>query len=331
MIHFLLMLVALCGMALAVGISIFLLQRYLHPDLSPIHQRLLSVKTAGKAEEAGPVSSDYLDMTHLYRDSVYQNEALGQRLEHIRLFRNLRQAMVQAGEKKKPDQYFMTNLVIPFLLFAALGMVTKFFLFFLVGLGISVWGYFSIMLKRQKRFNRIITQMPDALSMMVNALRAGHALPAALNFVSTELSDPIGGEFANMVSDLNLGVPIKEAIGRLLARVDNLPDLCMFSTAVLVQREVGGNLAEVLEKLSYTIRERFKLKGQISALTGQSRLTGYVLGVAPLVLLSGLSILMYGYVKPLWETGLGHLCLVAVFFLQAVGFIVMRKIIDIRV
>ena len=117
----------------------------------------------------------------------------------------------------------------------------------------------------------------------------------------------------------------------MVAKLDTLPDVRMFSTAVVIQREAGGNLAEVLEKLGYTIRERFKLKAQISALTGQSRLTGYVLGGAPALILTFLTVFMYSYVKPLYETDMGHLALGAVVILQCIGFFVMKKIIDIRV
>ena len=102
-------------------------------------------------------------------------------------------------------------------------------------------------------------------------------------------------------------------------------------SAVIIQREAGGNLAEVLEKLGYTIRERFKLKGQIAALTGQSRMTGYVLGAAPILLLSFLTLIMYGYVKPLYESDLGHILLLVILVLQVIGFMIMKKIIDIRV
>jgi tight adherence protein B len=105
----------------------------------------------------------------------------------------------------------------------------------------------------------------------------------------------------------------------------------MFTTAVLIQKESGGNLAEVLDKLSFTIRERFKLKRQISALTGQSRMTGYVLGLAPLFLIIFLSIFMYSYIRPLWETGTGHMLLMIAMMLQIAGFFVMRRIVDIRI
>jgi tight adherence protein B len=133
------------------------------------------------------------------------------------------------------------------------------------------------------------------------------------------------------VRDINLGIPVREALSRLVAKLDTLPDVRMFATAVTIQREAGGNLAEVLENLGYTIRERFKLKGQIAALTGQSRLTGYVLGCAPAGILILLSIFMFDYVSPLYNTAMGHIALVVVVILQSIGFFVMKKIIDIRV
>jgi tight adherence protein B len=130
---------------------------------------------------------------------------------------------------------------------------------------------------------------------------------------------------------MNLGIPVKEAMEKMVGNLDNMPDVKMFCTAVLIQREAGGNLAEILDKLSNTIRERFKLKGQIMALTGQARLTGYVLGCAPLVLLGILSMFFYSYVKPLYETEMGKMLLIVAAVLQVIGFLVMKKIIEIRV
>lgn len=229
------------------------------------------------------------------------------------------------------DRFLIQVIVIPILALLALSVLSGFFSL-LLGVPLIIFGtYGYVLFRRTKRYARFIAQMPDALSMITSALRAGHSFQSALTVVSTEMSDPISSEFASVVRDVNLGIPVKEALGRLVAKLDMLPDVRMFATAVMIQREAGGNLAEVLENLGYTIRERFKLKGQISALTGQSRLTGYVLGAAPVLILLFLSIFMYDYVKPLYETSLGHLALFAAIMLQCMGFFIMKRIIDIKV
>jgi tight adherence protein B len=205
------------------------------------------------------------------------------------------------------------------------------FVLVLAGILFPGLAFAFVEVKRRKRLSKFVIQLPDALGMITSALRAGHSFQSAMSVASTELSDPISTEFALVVRDTNLGIPMKEAMGKMVGRLDALPDVRMFVTAVMIQREAGGNLAEILEKLGYTIRERFKLKGQVSALTGQARLTGYVLGAAPAIIFIGLSLFMYSYVQPLWETLLGHIAIGVVIVMQAIGFFVMRKIIEIRV
>lgn len=330
MVSLLLMGSAAIGSAACVGAAIFFLQRYNNPEPSVIQQRLNQLKE--RNEEGGFVEQEQArKLARLYKDSNYQNAELAKKFEKIPFFIHLRDQMQQAGLATPADKFFITNMLLPMGLFLLLGTVTGIFPICLVGFVIAVISYFYVVFKKKQRLAKLVTQLPDALSMITSSLRAGHSFQSALSVVSTELSDPVAGEFSNMVRDINLGIPVKDAMSRMVLRLDSLPDLCMFSTAVLIQREAGGNLAEVLENLGYTIRERFKLKGQISALTGQSRLTGYVLGGAPAFLLTGLSLFMYGYVKPLWETDMGHFALLVAVILQAIGFFIMRKIVDIRV
>jgi tight adherence protein B len=222
-------------------------------------------------------------------------------------------------------------MMMPMGIMVVLGVVSGFIIISLVGILVPIGAYSLVLFKRSQRYGKFIAQLPDALSMITSALRAGHSFQSALTVVSSEMPNPIAIEFASMVKDINLGIPVRESLARMVLKLDTLPDVRMFATAVAIQREAGGNLAEVLENLGYTIRERFKLKGQIAALTGQSRLTGYVLGGAPAVLLAGLSLFFYPYVQPLYETDMGHLALLIAFILQMIGFFVMKKIIDIRV
>lgn len=331
MLSLVLMLLAFFLMAIGLGVAIFLFQRYNNPEPTAMQKRLMRIKERHQEETPHVDQEKLKKLASLFKDADYQNEKLGKQLEQFSFFMKLKIRLQQAGMATPADKYFMMNMVLPLVVMVAIGLFSGFFVLALVGCIVPVASYSIVLFRRSQRYGKFIAQLPDALSMITSALRAGHSFQSALTVVSTEMPIPIATEFASMVKDINLGIPVRESLARMVAKLDTLPDVRMFATAVAIQREAGGNLAEVLENLGYTIRERFKLKGQIAALTGQSRLTGYVLGCAPVVLLAGLSVFFYTYVAPLYETELGHYALIAAFILQVIGFFVMKKIIDIRV
>ena len=313
--------------ALAVGVSVFFLQGYLNPEPSPVEDRLNRIKAVqADAEQADPTLAR---LSKLY-SAEYSNENLGKFLSKYNYIHDLRKLMHQAGMKMQVDRFVLMFMVAPvgFCIFlgAALGP-----LIMLAGPVIAFCSTLFLKFKRGARFKTLVAQLPDALNLITSSLRAGHAFQSALQVVSTEMPNPIAGEFAILVRDINLGVPIKDALDKMINNLDTLNDVRMFVTAVQIQREAGGNLAEILDKLSYTIRERFKLKGQIASLTGQATLTGYILGGAPIVLLIGLTIFMPTYLDKLYNTDMGRGMLLAGGVMQLIGFFVMRKIIDIRI
>lgn len=326
-----LILVAVLVMSVGIGLAAFFYQRYNNPEPSLLQKRLITLKDHHQEEVASADLDKMKKLAAIFRDTDYHNDKLGKQLEQLNFFLTLKIRLQQAGITTPADQYFMSRMLLPIVIMVPLGVFSGFFVLALLGPIIAAISYGIVMLKRSKRYGKFIAQFPDALAMITSALRAGHSFQSALTVVASEMPEPISTEFFAMVKDINLGIPVKESLARLVAKLDALPDVRMFATAVSIQREAGGNLAEVLENLGYTIRERFKLKGQIAALTGQSRLTGYVLGCAPAVLLTGLSIFFYGYVAPLYETELGHFALLAAIVLQVIGFFIMKKIIDIRV
>ncbi|WP_303673064.1 type II secretion system F family protein [Vampirovibrio chlorellavorus] len=331
MLLLILMLMAFLLMAVGFGAAVFLFQRYANPEPTEVQKRLMMLKQRTVSESQGPAEDQLKKLASLFKEADYQNEKLGAKLERIPFFLTLKIRMQQAGINTPADKYFIMNMLMPVVILTVLALVSGFFMMILLGLIWSVGSYLLVLFKRKQRYAKFIAQFPDALSMITSALRAGHSFQSALTVVASEMPNPIALEFASMVKDINLGIPVRESLSRLVAKLDTLPDVRMFATAVMIQREAGGNLAEVLESLGYTIRERFKLKGQISALTGQSRLTGYVLGGAPAFLLILLSVFFYGYVSPLYETEMGHVALMIAVVLQCIGFSIMKKIVDIRV
>jgi tight adherence protein B len=190
---------------------------------------------------------------------------------------------------------------------------------------------FALVLQRRNaRFTKFDEGLPEALDLMVSALRAGHSLVAALRLVAHESPDPIGGEFRICFDEQNYGLELRTAMENLVTRVPQ-QDLRIVSTAILIQKESGGNLAEVLEKAAYLIRERFKLKRQIRVHTAQGRLTGWILTVLPFVLGFALYIVSPDTMSILWKTQIGIKLLYTSVGMIILGAIVIRRIVNMKV
>ncbi|MGI9455542.1 MAG: type II secretion system F family protein, partial [Aeoliella sp.] len=200
----------------------------------------------------------------------------------------------------------------------------------LVGLCFGMLPFFWLLFRRKSRFKKFAAQLPEALELVARALRAGHSLAAGFHLVSQESSDPIATEFGRVFEEQNLGIPFEEALENLTERIPNL-DLKFFVTAVVLQRQTGGDLAEILDKIGSLIRERFKIWGQVQALTGEGRLSGIVLLALPPVLFVTVYRMNPDYLMLLFTDDLGKKMLIAGVVSQLVGALVIRKIVNIRV
>lgn len=187
-----------------------------------------------------------------------------------------------------------------------------------------------LLYKRKRRLKKFAAQLPEALELVARALRAGHSLAAGFRLVASEMAEPIGGEFGRVFEEQNLGIPFEEALESLTERVPNL-DLKFFATAVILQRQTGGDLAEILDKIGTLIRERFKIWGQVQALTGEGRLSGIVLLALPPLLFVCVYRMNPDYLKLLFTDELGKKMLIGGIVLQFIGALVIRKIVNIRV
>jgi len=190
--------------------------------------------------------------------------------------------------------------------------------------------YFWIGAKRRRRFNTFLGQLPDALELMVRSLQAGHSFSSALQMVATEMPEPIAREFAKTYEEQNLGLNIKSALENLIERVPIL-DLKLCVTAVLIQREIGGNLSEVLRNISHTIRERFRIQGEIRTKSAQARLSGYIVSALPFFLFFWINIVNPAYMKTLYDHPNGIYILGTGMVMQVVGWLIIRKIVDIEI
>ena len=196
------------------------------------------------------------------------------------------------------------------------------------GLGLLPFGF--VLVKRHRRFSSFEKNLPEALDLMVSGLRAGHSLLAAMALVARECPQPVGGEFKICFEEQNYGLEMKAALESLIVRVP-LQDLKITTTAILIQKESGGNLAEVLDKTTYVIRERFRLKRQIMVHTAQGRLTGLILTLLPIALGVGIYFVDPGMISILWHRDIGIKLLWSAAGLIVLGGLVIWKIVDIDV
>lgn len=187
-----------------------------------------------------------------------------------------------------------------------------------------------ILLRRKRRLKQFSVQLPDALELVGRALRAGHSLAAGFDLVSKEMAAPIGPEFGRVFEEQNLGISMEEALESLTDRVPNL-DLKFFATAVVLQRQTGGDLAEILDKIGRLVRERFRIWGQVQALTGEGRLSGIVLLALPPVLFLVVYKLNPEYIMLLFRDPMGKKMLAGALLMQVLGALAIRKIVNIKV
>jgi tight adherence protein B len=181
-----------------------------------------------------------------------------------------------------------------------------------------------------RRLAQFEKQFPDALALLIRALRAGHSLTSGFVMVGKELPDPIGSEFTQVADEVQLGQTTRKALSNLAYRVDSL-DLPFFVTAIAIQQETGSNLAEVLENLAGVMRERFKLLGKVRALTAMGRASANLLAAWPIVTVASLYSVSPDYIEPLWADPAGHTLVMISVAMVCVGYVLCRKMATIRV
>ena len=190
--------------------------------------------------------------------------------------------------------------------------------------------FIFVRITRQKRLAKFNFQIGDALGIMSNSLRSGFSFLQAMDMVRKELPDPISKEFGRTFQEMNLGTPAEEALQNMAERVKS-DDLDLLVTAVLIQRQIGGNLAEVLDNIADTIRERVRIKGQIKSVTAQGRISGLVIGLMPFALAAIMFIISPSYILTLFTSKIGIMLVVGAIFMEFIGVMAIKKIIDIEV
>jgi tight adherence protein B len=200
----------------------------------------------------------------------------------------------------------------------------------LVGALMFTIPFMWLLSKRRQRMKKFASQLPDALELVARALRAGHSLAAGMHVVAEEMPSPIAEEFGRVYDEQNLGINIEDALRSMCERVPNL-DLRFFVTSVAIQRQTGGDLAEILAKAGYVIRERYRILGQVKALTAEGRLSGVVLIALPFVLFLVMLHIKPDYVAMLWTEPQGIKMASVAAVMQVLGALVIKKIVNIKV
>jgi tight adherence protein B len=237
-----------------------------------------------------------------------------------------------AGVPMRPAEWLILHtgvVVVSGVLFALLsgggGVAT------LLGLAlgaIAPWLFLSF--KEGRRTSAFLERMPDTLQLMAGGLRAGHSLPQSVDAVVRQGSEPISGEFNRALIETRLGVPLEDALDGVAARMRSV-DFGWVVMAIRIQRDVGGNLAEVLSTVSATLRERARLRRQVRVLSAEGRLSAWILGLLPVVFFAYLVTLRREYVQPLWHDPMGIVLIVGMLVMLAVGTLWLRKVVKVEV
>jgi len=254
--------------------------------------------------------------------------------------RSLVKLEITARLKRIIDQADLNITVMRLVLFsgtaAALGFLAARMITISLGLTIlfsliaGALPFLHVLTKRKKRLKRFLQLLPDALDLMSRGISAGHAFTEALQMVATEMPEPIATEFRKTYDEQNLGLSLKLALANLVQRVPLL-DLRMTVTAILIQRETGGNLSELLEKVAHTIRERFRIMEDLKTLTLSSRWSAWLLCALPVFLAMYMSVMNPTYMEVMWRDPRGHNLLFVAAVMQILGMLVVRKIMRIKI
>jgi tight adherence protein B len=244
---------------------------------------------------------------------------------------SLARLIEQSGTKTTPSAIVMMTLGAASVaaLLAALFIHVPFAPIVAGAIGATI-PYGWLRYKRSSRLKRFEEQFPEALDLLSRAIRAGHAFQTAMGMVGDDLSAPVGPEFKKTFDEQNFGLPLREALNQLAERTPLL-DVRFFVTAVLIQRETGGNLSEILDNLAHVVRERFKIQRQVRVHTAHGRFTGYVLLGLPAALAIVLSFINPEHMQVLFREHLGQMMLLSAIVLQTIGFIWIRQVIKIEV
>ena len=243
----------------------------------------------------------------------------------------LRQYIYQAGLTIRPAKILLFSAVLGLASYIVVGYISRAAIFSLpAGLAAAAAPIAFIALKRQKRLRSFEEGFPDALDLLGRAVRAGHAFTTGLELIASECREPISSEFRTTFEEQNLGLPLRDSLLNLTERIP-LVDVRLFVTALLIQKETGGNLAEMMDELARVIRERFKIYREVNIKTAQGKLTAAILIAMPLIMMAVLGVVNPPYLRILFDDPVGRLMLIGAGTMQLFGSLILWKIVHIEV
>jgi len=298
-------------------------------DKRNAHARIIKERLA--AERKAPERAPEEELALLRDEQLSHIPALDTLLRRSARVSDLQKMLAQADIAMRAGNFLgasaLTGVVACIVAYTFSKRAEAAWIALLVGF-ILPYSYASI--RRNKRFEKFEELFPEAIDTLARAVRAGHAFTTALEMITAEVAEPVSGEFRQLYEEQKFGMPVRDALLNLTERMP-LVDVKFFVTAVMLQRETGGNLAEILDNLSYVIRERFKIQRQVRVYTAQGRLTMALLMGMPPIIVTVMLLLNPSFIRPLFSDPIGHTLLVAGITLQTIGYFVIRKIIKIQV
>ena len=255
---------------------------------------------------------------------------IGARLEKIRPANTLDEKMQQAGWPLLGSEFQAVMVGCGLVVGLLTGLLTLSPIHVVLGFVVGLVGCLMVLsIRIQRRQKAFADQLGDMLSMTANALRAGFSFMQALDHIANEMAEPARSEVRRVVTDVNMGLPLEESLNNMTRRV-NSPDFNLVVTAVLIQRQVGGNLARVLDTISGTINDRIRMRREVNTLTAQGKMSAWVVGGLPIVLMIAMQIVMPGYLDPLFTSEIGQIAIAVCAVLMLIGFLIIRRIVDIE-
>jgi len=293
------------------------------------HARVLRERLSTVQQASERQSSEELA---LLRDELLSEiPALNRMLQRSPSISRLQHFLNQADVKIRAGKFLMFTAGSGALLALAVLFLTDTPLYAGIALVMGLFiPYFYVSFQRTRRFQKFEELFPEAIDTLARAVRAGHAFTTALELIANEMAEPVSTEFRKLFEEQKFGLPLRDALLNFAERMP-IVDVKFFVTAVMLQRETGGNLAEILDNLSYVIRERFKILRQVRVYTAQGRLTMMLLMALPPIVVVVMMVMNPDFIKPLFYDKMGHAMIVAGVTLQTLGYLVIRKIIRIQV
>ena len=312
--------------AVAVGAWFLISRAFRNSDLKQIRTRLAGKDRTEKQKSVkrGP--------SLLSLDDPTQGKLIGRLLKKFELTPKLEELLEQAGLKWKVSRLTNLSLFLALLAFAAGWQLMGSYRNFAIPLALvaGCLPLLYVMRKRGARLHKFEEQFPESLEFVARSMRAGHAFSVSLEMIHREFQEPLAGEFRRTFEEHNLGMPLDVALQKLAKRVPSL-DVHFFVSAVMLQKRTGGNLAEILDKLAYVIRERFKLRGKIRAISAHGLMTGAALSSIPVAVAGLMFMANREYVSFFIEDEIGNYMAFAAVALQGVGYAIIQKIVSIEV